>query len=157
MANAQVNVGLFVNVEIRKENIHTGEVRIETEHNLAVDDGLNWIRDFMNNKAPAGIKMFAVGTGTNAEQSTDSQLQTEVFRAAPTKTDDTTSKQLIVTYYLSSVDANGNTLTEAGIFGGQATSAANSGTLVARVTYPGDAKTSAEAWTFKWTFGLQAV
>lgn len=157
MANASVQLELNVNVTIHKEIIATGEVSTEEYHNLAVDDGLNLLRDFLNGDAVTGLNMFALGTGTNAVTNADHTLQTEVFRDQFTQLSKPGTGQLQIKYYLSSTSANGNTLSEAGVFGNGATSAANSGIMAARVTFPGDAKTSAQAWTFIWTFSLTAT
>jgi hypothetical protein len=83
----------------------------------------------------------------------DTTLGTEVFR------DVFTSKtyaagQIIIKYFLASGSANGNTLTEAGLFGDDATGAADSGTLFARVVHSGVAKTSSIAITYTWTITI---
>ena len=139
-----------MNVIIEKKNLQTGKVRIEQYHNTAVDSGLNLIRDFMNGDAVTGLERFAIGTGTTAETTSDTQLEDEVFRDQFTKVDKV-DKGLEIQYYLGSQYANGNVISEAGLFGNGATDTLNSGTMYARVTFPGEEKTSAEAWTFRWT------
>lgn len=148
---------LDVNLRIDKRNLQTGEMRTEEYHNLAVDDGLNLIRDFLGGDAVTALNRFAVGTGTTAESASDHTLVAEVFRDQFTKVTKTGTGQLEVKYYLSSISANGNTLAEAGLFGNGATDAKDSGTMLARVTYPGDPKTSAEAWTYTWTLTLEVA
>lgn len=146
-----------VNVIKEVHSVETGELlRTEETHNLFVDAGLNLLRDFLNLGAGTGLNRFALGTGTTAVTAADTLLQTEVFRAAFTQTT-TANHQLTVKYYLAAGSANGNTITEAGIFGNGATDTANSGTLFARVLFTADAKTSAEAWTFSWIFTLAAA
>lgn len=154
-----INSSFQVHVNVIKEvfSAETGELlRTEETHNLFVDAGLNLLRDFLNLGAGTGLNRFAIGTGATAVTAADTQLQTEVFRDQFTQTT-TATKQLTVKYFLASGSANGNTITEAGIFGNGATNTANSGTLFARVLQTADAKTSAEAWTYTWIFTLAAA
>lgn len=154
-----INSSFQVHVNVIKEvfSAETGELlRTEETHNLFVDAGLNLIRDFLNLGAGTGLNRFAIGTGTTAVTAADTQLQTEVFRDQFTQKT-TATKQLTVKYFLASGSANGNTITEAGIFGNGATDTANSGALFARVLQTADAKTSAEAWTYTWIFTLAAA
>lgn len=154
-----INSSFKVRVNVIKEvhSAETGELlRTEETHNLFVDAGLNLLRDLLNSGAVTGMNRFAVGTGTIAVTAADTLLQTEVFRGAFTQTT-TATKQLTVKYFLASGSANGNTITEAGIFGNGATDTANSGTLCARVLQTADAKTSAEAWTYTWIFTFAAT
>lgn len=150
------NFKVHVNVKKEVHDAVTGELlRTEETHNLFVDAGLNMLRDFLNVGAVTGLNRFAIGTGTTAVTAADTLLVTEVFRDQFTQKT-TASKQLTVKYFLASGSANGNTITEAGIFGNGATNTANSGTLFARVLQTADAKTSAEAWTFSWIFTFSA-
>ena len=152
----KTNVRPKVNVKIEKKNLKTGKTTVEEYHNLAVNAGLDLIRDFMYGDAVSGLNRFAIGTGTTAEDPADTQLQNEVFRDQFTKVDKI-DQGLEIQYYLSSTSANGNIISEAGLFGNGATDTANSGTLYARVTFPGEEKTSAEAWTFRWTLTWEVV
>lgn len=145
-----------VNVKIEKQDLNTGEIRTEEYHNLAVDSGLNWIRDFFNGDVVTGLNRFAVGTGVTAESPSDILLGLEVFRDQFTLVTKI-SKGLEIKYFLSSTSANGNTIGEAGLFGNGATDTANSGTMYARVTFPAEAKTNAQAWTFTWTLTWEVV
>lgn len=153
-----VEVKAKVNVNIQKENLTTGEIRTEEYHNLAVDVGLNLIRDFMFGDAVTGLTgaRFALGTSTTAEASTDTALGMEVFRDQFTKVTKV-DKGLEIQYFLSSTSANGNDIAEAGLFGNGATDTAGSGTMYARVTFPVEPKTNAEAWTFTWTLTWEVV
>ena len=141
-----------VNVRIEKINVETGKIReiIET-HNIATDVGLNTLRDRMlgtgtYNSYPTHL---AIGTGTTAEVAGNTALETEVFRDSLTQYAAIDTGQWQYKYYLSSDDANGNTISEAGLLDASA-----SGNMPARVTFTGDEKTSSEAWTFNWTFTL---
>jgi hypothetical protein len=145
-----------VNVKIEKRDLLTGQIRKEEHHNLAVDSGLNLIRDFMNGDVVTGLNRFAVGTGVTAESPSDIQLGLEVFRDQFTLVTKI-SKGLEIKYFLSSTSANGNTIGEAGLFGNGATDTANSGTMYGRVIFPAEPKTNAEAWTFTWTLTWEVV
>ncbi len=119
----------------------------ETSHNLVTTAGLNLIRDAIYGDTIDGIGYMAVGTGTNAPAASDTTLQTEVFRDALT-TKTKVSAGLETSYYLASTDANGNTLTEVGMF-----NAAAAGTLYARTLLATSIpKTAGIACTFEWNF-----
>jgi hypothetical protein len=150
------NVQAKINVTINKENVETGAVTTEEYHNLAVDSGLNLIRDFLFGDAVSGLTRFALGTGITAESPSDIALGTEVHRDQFTKITKI-AKGIEIKYYLSSTTANGNVIGEAGLFGNGATDTANSGTMYARVTFPAEEKTSAEAWTITWTLTWEVV
>lgn len=140
-----------VNVRVAKFDLRTGRVReVVHRHNLAVLAGRNMIRDLLNGDTVAALSHFAVGTGTTAPASTDTTLGTEVFRDVFTKVTEADAK-LTIQYFLGSQSANGNDLSEAGLFNDDTT-----GTMYARVTFPADAKTASEAWTFNWelTWGV---
>lgn len=148
-----IREGSRIEVNVLKQ-VHcaiTGELlREEKAHNLVVDAGLNLENDFLNSLVVTGIERFAIGTGSTAVSSADTSLVTEVFRdqfTQITKGDKTTDFK----YFLASGSANGNIITEAGLFANGATDVAGSGTLYARVVLLADEKTSAEAWTFTWT------
>ena len=145
-------VNLSANVAITVHDADTGAVLERQEaHNLVVNAGLNLIRDLLDGDAVAGITHFAVGTGSSAVAAGDTTLSTEVFRAAVTGRT-SNAQQLVVTYYLASGSANGNTLTNAGLF-----NAAGSGTLFARVKFASSiVKTASIAVTFTWTINLGA-
>jgi hypothetical protein len=142
------------NVQIDIENLETKKVDTIHKHNLVVTSGKNLIRDLLGIVAGVtGLNYFAIGTDNTAVVVGDTTLGTEVFR------DVFTSKtyaagQIIIKYFLASGSANGNTLTEAGLFGDDATGAADSGTLFARVVHSGVAKTSSIAITYTWTITI---
>lgn len=148
----QETVSLSANVAITVHDAETGAVLERQEaHNLVVNTGLNLIRDLLDGDAVAGITHFAVGTGTAAVAATDTTVSTEVFRAAVTSRT-SNAQQLVVSYYLPSGSANGNTLTNAGLL-----NAAAAGTLFARVKFASSiVKTASIAVTFTWTINLGA-
>lgn len=145
-------VWLAANVLVVVQDATTGaEMTRQEQHNLVVNAGLNLIRDLLDGDAVAGITHFAVGTGTTAVTASDTALVTEVSRAAVAGRT-SNAQQLVVSYYLPSGTANGNTLAEAGIF-----NAASGGTMFARVKLsPTIVKTASIAVTFTWTINLGA-
>ena len=147
-------IRLNVNVMIVAHDIKTGKVlRIEKKHNLAVTSGLNLLRDFLNGDSVNGLSYCAVGTDSTAAVAGDTLLGAETFRKVFTQTNKT-SGNLNIKTYIGSAEGNGSTLTEAGLFGDAATAAADSGTLYARVTFTGIAKTSSIGITIDWDCGF---
>lgn len=114
------------------------------EDNLVVLAGRNLLRNFLAGDAPTGIERYAVGTDNTAAAAGNTTLGTEVFRGAITQTIKTNGL-LTVKLYISSTEANGNTLVEGGPFCNGATDSADTGTLYARATHSALAKTAAKA------------
>jgi hypothetical protein len=146
-------VGLQTNVTVTVHDASTGEVLGEQRaHNLVVNDGLNLIRDLLEGTATGPITHFALGTDSTPVTASDTALGVEVFRDVLAGTT-ANAQQLVLSYYLNSADANGNTLSEAGLF-----NAASAGTMFARVALsPPIAKTAAVAVSFFWTINLGAA
>ncbi|WP_408954726.1 hypothetical protein [Natroniella sp. ANB-PHB2] len=102
-----------VNVDILAVNTKTDQiVSHQRTHNLALRDGRNLIRDFLDNEEVTGLTTFALGTGDKEEEDTDEELENEVFADQITKTTKDTGK-LTCIYYLRAEDANNNDLKEA--------------------------------------------
>jgi tartrate dehydratase alpha subunit/fumarate hydratase class I-like protein len=146
-------VGLAVNLLVEVHDAETGAlVGREELHNLVVDAGLNLLRDFLDGDAPGPPTHFAVGTGTTATAAAQTALVAETFRDTITQRIPT-AKQEQYRYYLSSLNANGATLAEVGLF-----TASSGGTMFARAKLSSTiAKTSSITATFTWTIGLAAV
>lgn len=146
-------VGLAVNLLVELHDAETGAlVGREELHNLVVDAGLNLLRDRLAGTSSAYPTHFAVGTGTTASSAAQTALVGETFRDAITQRI-TSAKQLVIRYYLSSLNANGATLAEVGLF-----TASSGGTMFARAKLASViAKTSSITATFTWTIGLAAV
>jgi hypothetical protein len=143
------NIAINVNVRIEKIDVKTGKIRDVVEvHNLVTDVGLNEIRNFLSGTA-TDFDNFAIGTGTTAAASDDTALETEVFRDTITQRSNIDTGEMQFKYYLSSDDANGNAISEAGIL-----DASSGGDLLARVVFAADDKTASEAWNFVWTFTI---
>ncbi len=147
-----------------------GRLRIFDDHgfllseskNLVVNTGLSAIVNALaNSTGVPGILQFALGTGTNAVVATNTTLQTEVFRTPPTNNFALSQNVLESDLYLPTGSANGNVITEAGLFvGTTATNTANSGVMLARVTFANptspNPKTSVVALTFQWQITFNA-
>jgi hypothetical protein len=118
-----------------------------TTHNLVVTAGRDLIRDFLYDGSTVtvdGLTHFAVGTNATAEVAANTTLGTETARELITQKTKN-SAQLTVKYYLGSGVANGVTLAECGLF-----NAASAGTMYARATYTGIAKTASITITYTW-------
>lgn len=133
------------NVTITACDINGNLLHEYKEHNMAVTSGRNLIRDLLNNSTTAsGLTHFAIGTSTSAVTSTQTTLSAQVFIDTITQTVTDTAK-LTVRYFLGTADANGSTLTEAGIFNSSA-----SGTMYSRVTHTGIVKDASTTVTYTW-------
>jgi|SRR5947209_16530117 len=96
--------------------------------------GLNLIRDGLAGNNNPKITYVAIGTGNTAPTTADTKLQSEVLRKKISSyTNGANPGEILVNGYLNATDAVGVNIQEVGYFGGNsATSAANSGVLVAR-------------------------
>ena len=143
------NIILPVNVEISIFDVKTGELLDKIQrHNLATLSGRNLIRDLLNGNVVPGLNYFAVGTGIVVPAATDIALGVEIIRDLFTSTTKTDGS-LNIKYYLTSGNANGSSLTEAGLF--------SNTTLFARLTHAAIAKTANIAVTYSWDVGIAAV
>lgn len=138
---------------IKTKNVVTGEVTEQVKDNLVILAGRNLIRDFLFGDTVTGLTHMALGTDTSDPSVTPTI--TEVFRKVFTSKVKTDGK-LTVDLYLSSTEANGNTLASAAIFGNGATNTAGSGTQYNKVTYTGIAKTTSLAITYTWELQFNA-
>lgn len=131
-------------------------LRSEREHNLCTLTGRNLLRDLLHwnstgdGTQPSGLNRFAVGTSTAAFAAASSQLGAETFRDSFTQRTKTDG-QTVYKYFLGAASGNGVTLTEAGLFGNGASTAANNGTMYAGAIYTGIAKTTSIGVTYTWT------
>ena len=148
------NLDIKANVIIDVTDVKTGKLLKQIKkHNMFVTAGKNVLRDFMNGSIVTGLTHMAIGTDNTTVTLSDVLLGTEVYRDTFTNTT-STSAQLTLKYYLSSTEANGNTLTEAGLFGNGATVTTDSGSMFARVIYTGIVKTTSIAVTITWILSL---
>jgi len=144
-------IELDANVEIQIIDVVSKDI-IKTiyRHNLVVIAGRNLARDLLNEVPATGVTHFAVGTGVTAVDPGDTTLGTEIFRGSITKRT-SPSAAVIWSYYLSSTQGNGSSLTEAGLF-----NASSGGTLFARVVHAAITKTSSLAVSYNWTLNIGA-
>jgi len=122
-------------IRVILKDIYTGEEEITEYENLLPTAGRTAIGrrliDEIEKYGEGVITYGAVGTGTDAPQNSDEQLQTELARKQKASTSYAANIITIRTFFTAS-EAVGN-LKEFGLFGEEATSAANSGTLFQRV------------------------
>lgn len=112
-----------------------GQLKYEAHNtNVVVDAGLTLIANRISNASPTSgclVNYIAVGTGTNAPNASDTQLQTENARKAVlSRTNSATVAAISTTFGAGEVP--NSTIKELGLFI-DATGTANSGTLLARV------------------------
>ena len=121
-------------------------IREVTNDNIVTDDGLVHMSEILGGLLDFMTHM-AVGTGVVLPSASDSALDTEVFRNLIARRVPTTAN-LRMQMFLGTGDANGFTLSEAGIF-----NAATGGTMFSRVLIsPTIAKTGAITVTLTWDF-----
>lgn len=113
--------------------------------------GLNMLRDGLSGANTSKIAYFAIGSGTAAPSASDTRLSAETFRKAVSSyTNGIASGELVVDVYLAPTDAVGLDIEEVGIFASSsATSAANSGVLLARGLYAHNPKSALESIDLK--------
>lgn len=83
------------------------------------------------------ILYFAVGTGADSPQPTDTQLQAEIYRDIPISRSTSmtlSGAECQTMFVIPTNECNDVTLKEIGIFIGQATSEPNTGTLMSRMS-----------------------
>jgi hypothetical protein len=107
--------------------LHYGKCRQSIKvDNLVVNNGLGLVASLMiGDSSP--LSYHAIGTGTTAPATTDTQLTTEVSRRPITYMITSGNTVILQTYFLSALCTYN--LKEGGIYGGDATATANSGTL----------------------------
>ena len=105
---------------------------LQRVHNLVTDAGLSAALQGLNNSF-AGISYMAVGTGTTAPVKTDTKLGVELVRVIHTRSDvtNTSPPALMIEAQFRAADTTAH-IREVGLFGGDATGVADSGTLFNR-------------------------
>ncbi len=118
------------------------------------NDGLNLLRNGMEGTDSPLIAYVALGTSSTAPTANDHTLGNEVFRKAVTSyANGANPGEILISMYLSPNDAVGDNIQEVGFFGGSsATSAANTGVLLAHGLYAHNPKTNTESITFQLDF-----
>ncbi len=105
--------------------------------NLITDAGLNYIRDLLDGSInpPTQIQYIALGSSNTLASASDTRLGAEFFRKPVTKQEIPGTGQVASTVYVAPYEANQQT-EEIGVFAGPgATSAKDSGVLIARVLW----------------------
>jgi len=145
-----IAIGCNVMIEVRDGD--TGPVIARQEgHNLVVNEGLDIIRDMLGgdlNEEPTDI---AVGTDNTAVVATDTTMGLEVFRNQITRRLDS-AQQITFQLFISTTQANGNTLVEAGLFRVKN----QVDRLFARIVYLPIVKTVSVSVTYTWQVTLAA-
>ncbi len=149
MISVVPKVNVFINEIDTKNNKLLNRQEV---HNLAVLSGRNLIRDLLAGDDINGLSHFALGTDNTEVSTHDQGLTNEVFRAQITKFEKYPAK-LNVVYYLSSLNCNGKTLREAGLF-----NAASDGSMYARVIFNKPiTKNENKAVTFTWELNWEVI
>lgn len=99
-------------------------------------DFLNEVRDSIKTKLVNDSQYGAVGTGTTSELPSDTSLESEVSRV-PIVESTQGANSVFTSVLFNSTVANGNDLTEAGLF-----VESSAGDMVNRVTFPAITKTA---------------
>lgn len=127
-------------------------VHKEERHNLVPDVGLESIASRLSGTdSPTTIGTItycALGTGTNAPAAGNTTLQTEVFRKQVSVRSYSSKTTRLRTFF--NTDEGNASLKECGLFGDDATTTTDSGTLYARTNID-KVKTDAETLTLDWT------
>lgn len=143
------NMSMPVNVVIEERDLDGNLISRQERHNLVTLVARNKVRDMLYDGSTGGnISHVGVGTSSSAPTAGATALATEVYRGAMTKKT-VSAGSVTFNYYLPSGSANGNTLTEAGLF-----DASTQGNLYARVAYSGVAKTVSNSITYAWTVSI---
>lgn len=109
------NVFIEVRDAKTKEVVDTREM-----HNLMTTNGLNWVRDLMGGTETRATKI-ALGRGETAPTASDTALDIQVWGIGNQGVIDrriATAQKMTHKIFLGSEDANGNVLSEAGLFRG---------------------------------------
>lgn len=119
---------------------------VATSNIQITDAGVNLMRAANAGANTDIITYVALGSSNTAPAASDTKLGNEVFRKAVTSYTNGLTGEILVTGYFSSTDAVGVNIAEIGFFGGvNASSAANSGTLIAHGLYTLTGKTNLQS------------
>lgn len=111
---------------------------------------LNLIRDGSAGANNPKITYVALGTGTSTPTAAQTQLDNEVFRKAVTSYTNGATGEIFVSMYLGPTDAVNVDIEEVAFYGGNsATTALNSGVMLARGLWSHNSKTGVESIVFQ--------
>lgn len=125
-------------IRVTITNTETGEVTEHEFKNLITDAGRNHLRSLLEGTITDGqIHYVAFGTSSTAPANGNTQLGAEVYRKAITaQIENASAGNLTTRVFLAPGDLVGTAIAEIGWFAGvNATSTANTGTMIARVLY----------------------
>lgn len=133
------------------QDIHTGRIRQSITDNMVVTAGKNALADRLigttsNNRGI--ITYCALGTGITAPVAGNTAMEIELFRKLISVRSVSGNVATFQTFY-TATEVEG-TLTEAGLFGDDASGTAGSGTLFCR-TLINRVKTTSDTLTLVWT------
>lgn len=133
------------------QDIHTGHIRKNLTDNMVLTAGKNALADRLigtttNNRGI--ITYCGLGTGITAPVAGNTDLETELFRKLISTRSVVGNIATFQTFFTATEVVG--TLTEAGLFGDDASGTANSGTLFCR-TLINRVKTSSDTLTLVWT------
>jgi len=130
-------MGLLWTGTFEIEIVTANRRRVISVPNLITDVGLNYMRDLLTGDVvpPTAIAYIALGSSSTPPANGDTQLGAETSRKAVTKQEVNGPGQVQTTCYVAPFEANGQ-IEEIGVFAGPgATSAPNTGILIARVLW----------------------
>lgn len=139
---------IIPNIKVVSLDLEGNVKSVEQTHNVVTNLALDLFSEALRGTDVGALEInwFAVGTGSatggDAPAATDTQLNNEVFRKNITYQAGGTNRMTTITV-IAPAEANVN-ITELAWFGADATSSANSGTMIARVAYT-RAKNSGES------------
>lgn len=114
--------------------------------------GRNLFRDSLSAAQNIKISYVALGSGTTAPTTGDTQLVAEFFRKRITSYTTGATGVINISLYLTPTDAVGKDIEEVSFWGGNATVTPNSGVMLARGLFQHNPKTGLESITFTLTF-----
>jgi len=138
-------------VELILENVKTGKKDVSYFNNLVTDAGKASMADALIGTISGNkgiITYCAVGLSDTLPSYTDTTLETELFRKLVSVRSVSSNTALFETFFTVS-EANGS-LKEAGLFGDDATSTADSGTLFCKLNID-KTKTTSDTLTIRWS------
>ncbi|SRR5260221_434703 len=116
------------------------------------DNGRNLFRDSLSAAQNIKISYVALGTGTTAPTTGDTQLVAEVFRKKVTSYTNGSTGIINISLYLAPADSVGTDIEEVAFYGGNASVTPNSGVMLARGLFSHNPKTNLESITFTLVF-----
>lgn len=132
-------------------NVHTGEETIDVVENMVVTAGKDMIAAALIGQSNKSITYLAAGTNSTAPALGNTQLGSELGRKliSTREISSLANNTAVYTTFFNTSEINGS-LQEFGLFGGDATATANSGTLFAR-TLSARVKTTSDTLTAVWS------